>query len=100
MSILVMSVLATWFLVAVVTGLALGAMIRKADRIRKDEFLTGLFLTLEALQHSSPLNHNAMEFGLGSVPPEKRDYRNACGARFERRNVYSIRPIDCPQRWE
>ena len=48
-----------WFLVALVTGLALGAMIHKADRIRKDEFLAGLYSTLETLQHSSPLNHNA-----------------------------------------
>ena len=59
MGILVMRVLAMWFLVALVTGLALGAMIRKADRIRKDEFLAFLYSTVETLQHSSPLNHNA-----------------------------------------
>ena len=59
MDILVLSVLAMWFLVALVTGLALGAMIHKADRIRKDEFLASLYSTLETLQHSSPLNHNA-----------------------------------------
>jgi hypothetical protein len=60
MGILVMSVLAMWFLVAVATGLALGAMIRKADRFHKDEFLAGLFLTLETMQHSCPLNQEAM----------------------------------------
>ena len=49
-----------WFLVALVTGLALGAMIRKADRIHKDEFLAGLYSTLETVQHSSSLNHKAM----------------------------------------
>ena len=59
MGILVMRVLAMWFLVALVTGLALGVMIRKADRIHKDEFLAGLYSTVETLQHSSPLNHNA-----------------------------------------
>ena len=59
MGILVVRVLAMWFLIAMVTGLALGAMIRKADRIRKDEFLAGLYSTLETRQHSSPLNHNA-----------------------------------------
>jgi hypothetical protein len=59
MGILVMSVLAMWFLVALVTGLALGAMIGKANRIHKDEFLADLFSTLETLQHSSPLNHKA-----------------------------------------
>jgi len=48
-----------WFLIAMVAGLALGAMIRKADRIRKDEFLAFLYSTVETLQHSSPLNHNA-----------------------------------------
>jgi hypothetical protein len=100
MGILAMSVLAMWFLVALATGLALGAMIRKADRIRKDDFLADLFLTLETLQHSSPLNHKALLFGLGRISPEKRDYRNVCAPQFERRNVYRIRTIDCPQRWE
>ena len=60
MGILVLSVLAVWLLVAVAAGLALGAMIRKADRIRKDEFLADLYSTIETLQHSSPLNHKAM----------------------------------------
>jgi hypothetical protein len=59
MGILVLSVLAMWLLVAVAAGLALGSMIRKADRIRKDEFLADLYSTIETLQHSSPLNHNA-----------------------------------------
>ena len=59
MGILAIRALAMWFLVASVTGLALGAMIRKADRVRKDEFLADLYSTIETLQHSSPLNHNA-----------------------------------------
>jgi hypothetical protein len=60
MILLVLKVLVPWFVVASVKGLALGAMIRKADRIRKDEFLADLYSTLETLQHSSPLNHRAM----------------------------------------
>jgi len=60
MILLVLKVLVLWFVVASVTGLALGAMIRKADRIRKDEFLADLYSTLETLQHFSPLNHKAM----------------------------------------
>jgi hypothetical protein len=60
MGILVMRVLAMWLLVAVAAGLALGAMIRKADRKRKDEFLAGLYSTFETVQHSSSLNHKAM----------------------------------------
>lgn len=51
MAILAIKALAMWFLVAVATGLAVGAMIRKADCIQKDEFLADLFLTLDALQH-------------------------------------------------
>jgi hypothetical protein len=54
---LAMKVLAMWSVVAVVTGLALGATIRKADRIRKDEVLDHLFLTLETLDASRQLNH-------------------------------------------
>ena len=57
MGVLVLSVLAMWLLVA--AGLALGAMIRKADRIRKEEFLAELYSTIETMQNPSPLNHNA-----------------------------------------
>jgi hypothetical protein len=60
LGILAIRALAMWFLVASVTGLALGAMIRNADRVRKDEFLADLYSTIETLQHSSPLNHTAM----------------------------------------
>ncbi len=60
MILLVLNVLVLWFVVASVTGLALGAIIRKADRIREDEFLADLHSTLETLQHSSPLNHKAI----------------------------------------
>jgi hypothetical protein len=59
MGILVLSVLAMWLLVAVAAGLTLGAMIRKPDRIRRDEFLAFLYSTVETLQHSSPINQNA-----------------------------------------
>jgi hypothetical protein len=59
MGFLAITGLAMWFQVALMTGLALGAMIRKADRIHRDEFLADLFLTLETLQRSSPLNHKA-----------------------------------------
>ena len=48
MGILALKVLAVWYMVALATGLALGATIRKADRARKDKFLTDLFSTLEA----------------------------------------------------
>jgi hypothetical protein len=57
MGILAMRVLTLWFLIAMVTGFALGAIIREADRIRKDELLADLYSTLETRQHSSPLNH-------------------------------------------
>jgi hypothetical protein len=52
MGILIMRVLATWFLVALGTGLALGAMVGKANRIRKDKFLAALFSTLENRRQS------------------------------------------------
>ena len=52
MGILAIKVLAIWSLVAVVTGFALGAIIHKAERVHKDEFLTALFATIASLQAS------------------------------------------------
>ena len=50
MAILVLKVLVMWWFVAVATGFTLGAAIRRGDRIRKDEFLSCLFASVEALQ--------------------------------------------------
>ena len=47
---LTLAVLGMWSLIALVTGLSLGAMIGKADRKRKDEFLDDLFSSVETLQ--------------------------------------------------
>ena len=52
MGILILKVLAMWSLVAMVAGLSLGAAIRKGERIRKDEFLSCVFASLETLQAS------------------------------------------------
>jgi len=45
-----LKVLATWSLVALVAGFALGAVIRRGDRIRKDQFLSCVFSSLETMQ--------------------------------------------------
>jgi hypothetical protein len=50
MGILILKVLATWSVVAVVAGLSLGAAISRGERIRKDEFLSCVFATVETLQ--------------------------------------------------
>jgi hypothetical protein len=50
--ILILKVFSMWSLVALVTGFALGAAIRKAERIRKEEFLACVFASLETLQSS------------------------------------------------
>jgi hypothetical protein len=52
MGILILKVLATWSLVAMVAGLSLGAAIRRGERVRKDEFLSCVFASLETLQAS------------------------------------------------
>jgi hypothetical protein len=52
MGILAMKILSMWFLASVLTGLALGAVIRRGDRLHKDVFLTALFATLARLQES------------------------------------------------
>lgn len=50
MGILILKVLATWSLAALVAGLALGAAIRRGERVRKDEFLSYVFASLETMQ--------------------------------------------------
>jgi hypothetical protein len=52
MGILLLKVLATWSLIATVTGFVFGAAIRKGDQARKDVFLSCVFSSLEALQGS------------------------------------------------
>jgi hypothetical protein len=50
MGILILKVLATWSVVALVAGLGLGAAIRRGERVRKDEFLSYVFASLETTQ--------------------------------------------------
>ena len=50
MGILLLKILITWSLVAVVAGLGLGAAISRGERVRKDEFLTSVFASIENLQ--------------------------------------------------
>jgi len=52
MGILILKILALWSLVAMLTGLGLGALIRRGDRVRKDVFLSCVFASLENLQAS------------------------------------------------
>jgi hypothetical protein len=52
MGILAAEIIATWSLVSLMTGLALGAVIGKAERVNEDEFLSTLFSNLEAFQAS------------------------------------------------
>jgi hypothetical protein len=52
MGILILKVLAMWSLVALVAGFGLGAAIARGERVRKDEFLSYVFASLETLQGS------------------------------------------------
>lgn len=52
MGMLILKVFAMWSLVAMIAGLGLGAAIRRGERVRKDEFLSCVFATLETLQAS------------------------------------------------
>jgi hypothetical protein len=49
---LILKVLAMWSVGAVTGGLVLGAVIRKGEQARKDEFLTSVFASLEMIQSS------------------------------------------------
>jgi len=50
MGILILKIMGSWSLVALVGGLCMGAIIRRGDRVRKDEFLSCVFATLENLE--------------------------------------------------
>lgn len=52
MGILIVKVIAMWSLVGLVAGLSLGAAIRRGERLRKDEFLSCVFASLETQQGS------------------------------------------------
>jgi hypothetical protein len=52
MGILAMQVFAIWFMVALVAGFGLGAIIHKAECMRKNEFLALLFSRLARRQAS------------------------------------------------
>ena len=52
MSILLLKILAVWAWIALVAAFGLGAAIRRCERVRKDEFLSRVFASLEALQAS------------------------------------------------
>jgi hypothetical protein len=47
-----MEFLAVWSLLSLMAGFVIGALICKAERVRRDEFLSDLFSTLEILQSS------------------------------------------------
>jgi hypothetical protein len=50
MLILILKILAMWSLVAIVAALGLGAAISRGERVRKDEFLSSVFASLETMQ--------------------------------------------------
>jgi hypothetical protein len=52
MGILILKVLGLWSLFAMVAGFGLGAAIRRGERLRKDEFLSCVFASLESLKAS------------------------------------------------
>jgi hypothetical protein len=60
MAILAIEILLAWSFVSFVTGLILGAAIRKGERTHKDEFLSAVFSTLETMQASGSLNTRAV----------------------------------------
>jgi len=60
MSILVVAILLVWSLVSFVMSLALGAAIRRGERIHEDAFLSAVFSTLESMQSSRSLNTRAI----------------------------------------
>jgi uncharacterized membrane protein YccC len=50
MGILILKILASWSIVATVMGFILGAAIGRGERVRREEFLSCLFATLETVQ--------------------------------------------------
>lgn len=49
MGILILKILVSWSIVAMIMGFFLGAAIGKGERLRRDEFLSCVFATLEAI---------------------------------------------------
>jgi hypothetical protein len=52
MGILILKILMMWSLVSVATGLGVGAVISRGERVRKEEFLSCAFASMERLQES------------------------------------------------
>jgi hypothetical protein len=52
MGILILKVFGMWSLVAMIAGLGLGAAIRRGERVRRDEFLSCVFASLETMRTS------------------------------------------------
>jgi hypothetical protein len=52
MAILVLKIVAMWLLLAMAVGFSAGAAIRRGEQIRKDEVLSYIFASIEALQAS------------------------------------------------
>jgi hypothetical protein len=60
MGVLAIEVLSAWTVVSFVTGLLLGAAIRRGERVHSEEFLSAVFSTIEAMQASRSLNTRAI----------------------------------------
>jgi hypothetical protein len=52
MGILILKILLLWSLTGFATGLALGAIIRRAERARSDKYLSCVFASVEIIQAS------------------------------------------------
>jgi NhaP-type Na+/H+ or K+/H+ antiporter len=50
MGILILMISIIWFVAGLVTGLALGAIIQRAERVRTDDYLSCVFASLETIQ--------------------------------------------------
>jgi hypothetical protein len=60
MGVLAIEVLLAWSLVSFVTGLLLGAVIRRGERVHTEELLSAVFSTIESMQTSRSLNTRAV----------------------------------------
>ena len=52
MGILILKVFVMWSVISTMTGLGVGVVIRRGDRVRKDRFLSCVFASLERMQAS------------------------------------------------
>jgi hypothetical protein len=52
MGILILKVFAMWSVISMMSGLGVGVVIRRGDRVRKDRFLSCVFASLERMQAS------------------------------------------------